>query len=242
MKRVILLSLCAALSTAAVAQQKVDTTDWNSLYSAAKICIEKTDYFTASRYLEMASNIRKSDTLQRKLAVCYFNRGYYKKCNEICLSVLSPDTLESDLFLLTRSMKKANTDPETQLFYQKLLFNKNILNQTNTINLAQNLIDMDSLDVAMDYLLKYCKIDSTNISINELKARVYLLNGKYNTAMREYENVIAAGGTSPNNYFSLGFAAKHVKQYQKALDNLIIANALTFDQEPLCLCSWDLFR
>ena len=147
MKRVILLSLCAALSTAAVAQQKVDTTDWNSLYSAAKICIEKTDYFTASRYLEMASNIRKSDTLQRKLAVCYFNRGYYKKCNEICLSVLSPDTLESDLFLLTRSMKKANTDPETQLFYQKLLFNKNILNQTNTINLAQNLIDMDSLDV-----------------------------------------------------------------------------------------------
>ena len=232
MKHIIILTLLAVMATTAKAQQNVDTTDWNSLYSAAKICIEKTDYFTASRYLEMASKIRPSDTLQRKLAVCYFNRGYYKKCNEICLSVLSPDTLESDLFLLTRSMKKANTDPETQLFYQKLLFNKNILNQTNTINLAQYYIDMDSLDVAMDYLLKYCKIDSTNISINELKARAYLLNKKYNLAMWEYENVIAAGGTAANNYFSLGFAAKHVKQYQKALDNLIIANALTFDQEP----------
>ena len=220
------------MSTAAVAQQQVDTTDWNSLYSAAKICIEKTDYFTASRYLEMASNIRKSDTLQRKLAVCYFNRGYYKKCTDICLSVLSPDTLESDLFLLTRSMKKADTDPEIQLFYQRILFNKNPLNQTNTINLAQNLMGMDSVSVAIDYLLKYCEIDSTNISINELKARAFLLNGKYNLAIWAYESVIAAGGATPNTYYFLGVAAKRAKQYQKALDNLTIANELTLERDP----------
>lgn len=232
MKHTFIIAFFAVMVVTANAQNQVDTTDWNSLYSAAKICIEKTDYFTASRYLEMASNIRKSDTLQRKLAVCYFNRGYYKKCNEICLSVLSPDTLENDLFLLTRSMKKANTEPETQLFYQKLLFNKNILNQTNTINLAQNFMEMDSVSEAIDCLLKYCEIDSTNISINELKARLYLLNGKYNLAIWEYENVIAAGSATPNNYYFLGIAAKRAGQYQKAIDNLSIANAMTLDHEP----------
>ena len=176
MKSIIILSLLAVMTVTAKAQQNVDTTDWNSLSSAAKTCIEKTDYFTASRYLEMASKIRPSDTLQRKLAVCYFHRGYFKKCSDICLSVLSPDTLESDLFLLTRSLKKSDADPEMQLVYQRILFNKNPLNQTNTINLAQNLMGMDSVSVAIDCLLKYCEIDSTNISINELKARAFLLN------------------------------------------------------------------
>ena len=232
MKHIIILSLLAVMATTAKAQQNVDTTDWNSLYSAAKICIEKTDYFTASRYLEMASKIRPSDTLQRKLAVCYFNRGYYKKCTDICLSVLSPDTLESDLFLLTKSMKKADEDPEKQLVYQNLLFNKNPLNQTNTINLAQNLMGMDSLNVAMDCLSKYYEIDSTNISINELRAKVYLLNEKYNLAIWEYESVIAAGAVTPNNYYFLGVAAKRAKQYQKALESLTIANELTLDHDP----------
>ena len=232
MKHIIILSLLAVMATAAKAQQNVDTTDWNSLFSAAKTCIEKTDYFTASRYLEMASKIRPSDTLQRKLAVCYFHRGYFKKCSDICLSVLSPDTLESDLFLLTRSLKKSDADPEMQLVYQRILFNKNPLNQTNTINLAQNLMGMDSVSVAIDCLLKYCEIDSTNISINELKARAFLLNGKYNLAIWEYESVIAAGGVSPTNYYFLGVAAKRAGQYQKALENLTIANDLTLDHDP----------
>ncbi|MBQ1884240.1 MAG: hypothetical protein II165_04395, partial [Bacteroidales bacterium] len=232
MKHTFIIAFFAVMVVTANAQNQVDTTDWNSLYSAAKICIEKTDYFTASRYLEMASNIRKSDTLQRKLAVCYFNRGYYKKCNEICLSVLNPDTLESDLFLLTRSLKKSDADPEMQLVYQRILFNKNPLNQTNTINLAQNLMGMDSVSVAIDCLLKYSEIDSTNISINELKARAFLLNGKYNLAIWEYESVIAAGGVSPTNYYFLGVAAKRAGQYQKALENLTIANDLTLDHDP----------
>ena len=58
MKHTILLSLLAVMTFSAKAQQEVDTTDWKSLYSAAKSSIEKTDYFNATRYLEMASNIR----------------------------------------------------------------------------------------------------------------------------------------------------------------------------------------
>ncbi|MBR4266569.1 MAG: hypothetical protein IKQ46_11000 [Bacteroidales bacterium] len=232
MKHTILLSLLAVMTFSAKAQQEVDTTDWKSLYSAAKSSIEKTDYFNATRYLEMASNIRPSDTLQRNLAVCYFYRGYYKRCSDICFSVLSPDTLESDLFLLTRSLKNAGAEPEKQLVYQRMLFNKNPLNQTNTLNIAQNLMSMDSISVALDCLSKYCEIDSTNLSINELKAKAYLYNGNYDFAIGEYERVIAAGGVSPFNYYFLGFAAKYVGQYKKALENLTIANELTLNQNP----------
>ncbi len=98
----ILIAFCAEIS----AQEAVDTTNWKALYTAAKGRIAKTDYFTAMNYLQKALQLHESDTLKRELAVCYYNRGYYYECGKICRSILYPDSLESDMVLLTKSLKK----------------------------------------------------------------------------------------------------------------------------------------
>ena len=235
MKHILLLLILAVSIATAKAQSVVDTCNWNSLYDAAKICIERSDYFTASKYLEQASRIRQSDTLRRKLAVCYFNRGYYRQCTDLCLDVLQPDTLESDLMLLTKSLAKSGDDPDTLIYFQKLLFDRHPLNQNNTIALVQSLMEFESVDAAADCIQKYYALDSTNLSINALRAKIFFMREDYTTAIDEYEKLIAAGSYMPTNYYYLGVAARKINDYQKSLKNLTIANLLTHESNPTML-------
>ncbi len=225
-----------AMSVAtANAQRVVDTCDWNSLYDAAKSCIDKSDYFTASKYLEQAAKIRQSDSLRRKLAVCYFNRGYYRQCTDLCLAVLQPDTLESDLMLLTKSLAKTADDPDTLIYFQKLLFDRHPLNQNNTIALVQSLLEYDGVDAASECIQRYYALDSTNLSINALRAKIFFMGEDYATAVMEYEKLIAAGSCQSSNYYYLGVAARKLNDYPKSLTNLEIANKLTHESNPTML-------
>lgn len=227
--------LLAVSVATANAQRVVDTCNWNSLYDAAKSCIEKSDYFTASKYLEQAARIRENDTLRRKLAVCYFNRGYYRQCTDLCLAVLKPDTLETDLMLLTKSLAKSADDPDTLIYFQKLLFDRHPLNQNNTIALVQTLLELEGADAASEYIQKYYALDSTNLSVNALRAKVFFMREDYATAIKEYEKLIAAGSNLPSNYYYLGVAARKTNDYRKSLKNLEIANMLTHESNPSML-------
>ncbi|MCR5455690.1 MAG: hypothetical protein K6F33_11950 [Bacteroidales bacterium] len=235
MKYIVLILMFVATTFVATAQRIVDTTNCNSLYDAAKSCIEKSDYFTASRYLELASKIRESDTLKRKLAVCYFNRGYYKMCTRLCLEVLEPDTLESDLMLLTKSLAKSTKDIDSLLFFQKILFVKNPLNQSNTIAYAQTLLDNLGAKAAAECLQKYYEIDSSNLTINALRAKVFVVSEDYNTAISEFEKLIIAGNLHPINFYYLGVSYRKINDFENAVRNLEIANSLTPEPNPTIL-------
>lgn len=232
MKYTILTAFLVILVATSNAQEKIDTCSWNSLCDAAQNCIEKSDYFTATKYLEKAAKIHESDTLKRKLAVCYYNRGYYRQCTKLCLSVLTPDTLERDLMLLTKSLAKSADDPDTLIFFQRILFDRNPLNQNNTLALAQSLMEYESIDAASYCLQKYYEIDSTNLSVNALRAKIFFMQEKYETAIEEFEKIIAAGSNLPANYYYLGVAARKTYNYPKALENLEIANQLTMECNP----------
>lgn len=235
MKYIILIVMFVASTFAATAQRVVDTTNWNSLYDAAKSCIDKSDYFTASHYLELAAKIRQSDTLKRKLAVCYFNRGYYKKCTRLCLEVLEPDTLESDLMLLTKSLSKSADDLDSLLFFQKKLFIKNPLNQNNTLAYAQSLLDHVGVRAAAECLQKYYEIDSMNLSINAMRAKVFFMDENYEKSIEEFEKLILAGNLHPTNFYYLGVSYRKINDFENAVRNLEIANSLTQEPNPTIL-------
>ena len=84
----------------AVAQ--TDTTSWEELYNQGKYYREHSNSFRAMQFLEQAESLHSSDTVRRELALTYFNRGHYQKCIDLCRSVLYPDTLDSDLYLMAR--------------------------------------------------------------------------------------------------------------------------------------------
>ena len=227
----ILIAFCAEIS----AQEAVDTTNWKALYTAAKGRIAKTDYFTAMNYLQKALQLHESDTLKRELAVCYYNRGYYYECGKICRSILYPDSLESDMVLLTKSLKKTEEFLD-MMSYQKIIFKKNPLNQANTIGLAQSYLDFSRPDLAVECLDEYCQLDSTNLSINTMKARALFAGQKYQRAVEEYEKLMLDdGGNTPVNFYYYGVSLRMTGNYLQSVTNLTLANELTEWKNPQIL-------
>lgn len=226
MKNYLLMAIFVAAFSFAQAQNAANPGDWISLYNAAKERIELSDYYTATQYLEKAASIHQSDTLKRSLAVCSYHRGYYDKCTRLCLEVLAPDTLERDLALLCKSLALSSKDIDSVLYFEKMLFDKNPLNQFNTLALTNELIQLQDYKDAFDCVQKYYELDSANLSINTSRARLFYLRGNSKKAMEEFEKIIAAGITTPSNFYYVGVCARQLHDYQKAVENLEIANAM----------------
>lgn len=187
----------------AVAQ--TDTTSWEELYNQGKYYREHSNSFRAMQFLEQAESLHSSDTVRRELALTYFNRGHYQKCIDLCRSVLYPDTLDSDLYLMARSFERMEKK-DSALWYQILVADRNIENYSNLVSLCNMLIDMSETDTALSYLDSYCAVDSTNAAVNSVRALALHKAGKHDAAVNVYESLKAEGDDRSSTNFYLGLS------------------------------------
>lgn len=179
---------------------------WEELYQKGKYYREHSNSFRAMQYLEEAEKLHSSDTIRRELASTYYARGKYQKCIDLCRSVLYPDTLDSDLYLMARSFEKMER-LDSAITYQYMVADRNIENYNNLVSLCNTLINSDAIDEAIELLDAYCAIDSTNSAINSVKAFALHKAGKYNDAIEVYKKLKQEGDdrSSTNYYLGLSY-------------------------------------
>ena len=219
---------------------KTDPSNWKAMSRLAAVYKEQSNTFQTLNYLRMAMKIHESDTLKRELALCYYNRGYYKESIVLCESILAPDTLEKDLVLLTKSLRKVGGDATVKLLhYEDVLFDRNPMNWSNTMNLAQDYIslaaslkDKSLVNVALEKLEAYTSVDSSNLNINGLKAKALYLANRYEDAIVECHRLIKMGSQSPMTYYFLGLSYKEDFNVWKGIEYLQIACDMTDNAEP----------
>ena len=191
---------------------------WEELYQKGKYYREHSNSFRAMQYLEEAEKLHSSDTIRRELAMTYFNRGRYQKCIDLCQSVLYPDSLDSDFYLIARCYEKMEK-ADSALNYQLIVAERNIENYNNLATLCNTLIGADLIDDALAYVDAYCAIDSTNSTINSVKAFALHKAGKHKEAIKVYEQLRAEGDdrSSTNYYLGLSYYLSKGVSYNNAL-------------------------
>ncbi len=179
---------------------------WEELFQKGKYYREHSNSFRAMQYLEEAEKLHSSDTVRRELAMTYFNRGHYQKCIDLCQSVLYPDSLDSDFYLIARCYEKMEK-ADSALFYQLIVADRNIENYNNLATLCNTLIGADMINDALAYIDAYCTIDSTNSTINTVKAFALHKAGRHKEAIKVYEQLRAEGDdrSSTNYYLGLSY-------------------------------------
>ena len=198
------------VSMLSYAQSKViedtESLSWEELYQKGKYYREHSNSFRAMQYLEEAEKLHSSDTIRRELALTYYNRGRFQKCIDLCRSVLYPDTLDSDLYLIARSFEKMEK-ADSALNYQLMVAERNIENYNNLATLCNTLINAGLHNDALQWIDAYCAIDSTNSTINTVKAFALHKAGKHKEAIRVYEMLRAEGDdrSSTNYYLGLSY-------------------------------------
>lgn len=186
--------------------ENTDSLTWEQLYQKGRYYREHSNSFRAMQYLEEAEKLHSSDTIRRELALTYFNRGRYQQCIDLCQSVLYPDSLDSDFYLIARCYEKMEK-ADSALNYQLIVAERNIENYNNLATLCNTLISADLIDDALAYLDAYCAIDSTNSTINTVKAFALHKAGKHKEAIKVYEQLRAEGDdrSSTNYYLGLSY-------------------------------------
>ncbi len=91
-------------------------------------------------------------------------------------------------------------------------------------------------DLAVECLDEYCQLDSTNLSINTMKARALFAGQKYQRAVEEYEKLMLDdGGNTPVNFYYYGVSLRMTGNYLQSVTNLTLANELTEWKNPQIL-------
>lgn len=216
MKRLLLFIVSVAISTVIFAQTE---SSWEELYQKGIYFKEHSNSFRAMQYLEQAIEIHPSDTIRRELASTYYNRGKYQKCIDLCQSLLYPDTLETDLYLIARSFEKLEKI-DSALVYEIMVADKNIENYNNLVSLCNTLIAAEDLDGALCYLDAYCAVDSTNSSINTVKAYALHKKDRHKEAIRVYEKLKEEGDDRSSTNYYLGLSYYRNKNILDAYDLL----------------------
>lgn len=221
MKRLYILLLLAILVFPAFAQNETDEmpTTWEEFYERGKYYREHSNSFRAMQYLEQAEQLHSSDTIRRELALTYFNRGHFQKCIDLCRSVLYPDTLDSDLYLMARSFEKMEK-ADSALNYQIMVAERNIENYNNLASLCNTLINAGMHNDALEWIDEYCAIDSTNSTINTVKAFALHKADRHKEAIVEYEKLKAEGDDRSSTNFYLGLSYYRTRNVADAYDLL----------------------
>lgn len=205
---------------------------WETLYAKGKQYRERANTFRALECLEKAeqlyfeTNSSDADTLtaegktiRRELAQTYFARGKFQKCIDLCRTVLYPDTIDADLYLIARSFEKMERT-DSAFLYQFMVAERNIENYNNLVSLAGTLIANEQPEDALTLLNAYCEIDSTNLSVNTVKAYALHQAKRFKEAITEYEKLKAEGDDRCSTNYYLGLSYYRNKNICDAYDLL----------------------
>lgn len=225
MRKIALILFALNLVVCAFAQSTEDS--WEELYEKGKYYREHSNSFRAMEYLEKAEQLHSSDTIRRELALTCYNRGKFQKCIDLCRSVLYPDTLDADLYLMARSFEKMEK-LDSALVYQYMVADRNIENYNNLVSLCNTLISSDAIDDALQLLDAYCAIDSANSSINTVKAYALHKAGRYDEAVGVYSRLKEEGDdrSSTNYYLGLSYYLSKKQKYKIAMAYELLRRAV----------------
>ena len=223
MKKVLLSILLSVASVAAWSQEaQTDTVSWQQLLATGRQYRERGNSFRALQVFEQADSLHSNDTLRREIADCLYVRGQYKRCIELCESLLAKDTLAQDLYLMARCYDKMEM-PLQATRYQILVAERDIENYNNLLSLCKTLIDGEMYDDALAYLDSYCAIDSTNAAVNTVKAYALHKASRWTEAINLYEQLVADGDNRASTLYYLGLSYYRRKNFGEAYDLLKMA-------------------
>lgn len=220
MRRLVILLIAVLSLVAGRAQEQLgDTLGWQQALEQGRYYREHGNSYRALQYLQKADSMQSNAIIRRELASCLFVRGQYKRCIDLCQSLLEPDSLEQDLYLMARCYEKLEQTPEA-FRYQMLVADRNIENYNNLLSLCQTLIGNEQYEDALTMLDRYCAIDSTNAAVNTVKAYALHKANRFNEAIRLYEQLVAEGDTRASTLYYLGLSYYRKKHMAEAYDLL----------------------
>lgn len=220
MKRLVTLFMAVLSLMVGRAQgQQTDSLSWQQLVAEGRHYREQGNSFRALLLFQQADSIQSNDTIRRELANCLFVRGQYRRCIDLCQSMLEPDSLEQDLYLIARCYEKLEQTVEA-FRYQVLVADRNIENYSNLVSLTKTLVDAENYADALTLLDRYCAIDSTNAAVNTVKAYALHKANRHDEAIRVYEQLIADGDTRASTLYYLGLSYYRKKYMGEAYDVL----------------------
>ena len=196
-----------------------DSTNWQLMLRLADAYQEKNRTKRAQELYERAMQWHVSDTLQRALAKCYYSRGYYRKSIDLCNDLLRKDTIDEDLVLVARCYERMG-DVDSTIAYRELIAERDIEDYGNVQSLARIYNQVGMNEMALYYLDLYYNVDSTNLTVNNLRAYILHELRQFDEEIEEYRKLREAGFRDATSLYYAGVANARIGRRKEACELL----------------------
>ncbi len=196
-----------------------DSTNWQLMLRLADAYQEKNRTKRAQELYESAIQLHVSDTLQRALAKCYYSRGYYRKSIDLCNNLLQKDTIDEDLVLVARCYERMG-DVDSTIAYRELIAERDIEDYGNVQSLARIYNQVGMNEMALYYLDLYYNVDSTNLTVNNLRAYILHELRQFDEEIEEYRKLREAGFRDATSLYYAGVANARIGRRKEAFELL----------------------
>ena len=196
-----------------------DSTNWQLMLRLADAYQEKNRTKRAQELYERAMQWHVSDTLQRALAKCYYSRGYYRKSIDLCNNLLKKDTIDEDLVLVARCYERMG-DVDSTIAYRELIAERDIEDYGNVQSLARIYNQVGMNEMALYYLDLYYNVDSTNLTVNNLRAYILHELRQFDEEIEEYRKLREAGFRDATSLYYAGVANARIGRRREAFELL----------------------
>lgn len=195
---------------------------------------DKFDLGKALHWYEKAFTIGNNKQVSRKIAECYYKRGYYRKCIDLLQEGPLTDSLAADFKMLGKCYQHIDA-VDSALICQKIVAEKNIYDYTNIISLANNYLALQMPDSALYYTLKYNVNDSSNLLVNQLQALAYYKKGNYPAALSQYKKLRLLNDHSMSSSYYMGLSYIRCDSLNQGYDCLAAASEKAQEKNPYVL-------
>lgn len=196
-----------------------DSTNWQLMLRLVDAYQEKNRTKRAQELYERAMQWHVSDTLQRALAKCYYSRGYYRKSIDLCNDLLRKDTIDEDLVLVARCYERMG-DVDSTIAYRELIAERDIEDYGNVQSLARIYNQVGMNEMALYYLDLYYNVDSTNLTVNNLRAYILHELRQFDEEIEEYRKLREAGFRDATSLYYAGVANARIGRRKEAFELL----------------------
>lgn len=215
----------------------VNMMDWKSYYRQGESYYHRRQFLKALEKYRHALKQHYSDALVHAIASCYYERGYYRKSIELYRDFLENDSSEQKIDLLAKCYDKLEL-PDSALMYRRQIAERNIENQSNILLLVQDCLSLEIPDTALYFLDRYTAVDSTDLTVNKLRAYIFYRTGNYHRAIDLYEQIKDAGDNQTSTNYYLGLSYAQADSLSKAYDCLELAVEQTRRRNAHILCQF----
>lgn len=219
----ILLAMAIPLVGGAQVQYKPMTANAISLMQKGDSCMQMNDTYNSMLCYEQACAMSFNDTIVRRLAQCYYKRGQYKKSLQLADTLLLSANEYQDLRLRFNCLQKISAPDSVVAECGRKIVAINQLDGVVVAELVSYFCTKKMLDSAMYYGNAYCRIDSTNQTVNRQLARACFLAHDYYRAIDLFLELYHNGDNSPTTLYFIGKSYENCAIFEKAYDFIFMS-------------------